>query len=378
MLTSGGRDLVAEFKAKQTAKAEAAARAAGELVMKPTPKSSAAHAAPVKLSRLMRLDDNHPVSMEMLQSVIDESAHHELDRVFIVQATTSFMDDILEVGDMETVQAVNTLKRAAFFDTGIQYNESPIYKLSSIPEGGVPLFFWRDTMDPPTWYCASKMFATEKEFNDRNKKGENIKIFAWATGSTSAPERMHVPYWAKKPVKDDGCVVISLWEDHLQAIERFVEERAAWDHDREKLNEELERLQESNLHMAGCLEKIIGDEQLSGEDMGKVKNMVEATNRKVKCKPMDDSKDNDDDDHGGNDEHDEGGNAEDEGGKGKGHQTRRGGWMPKMGALISAIWRHDNNEALKLCSEYYNASFTLKRIVDARLNAGSSSSRRTW
>ena len=273
---------MAEFKAKQAAKAEAAKQAAaGELVLKPTPKSSAAHAAPVKLSRLMRLDDNHPVSMEMLQSVIDESAHHELDRVFIVQATTSFMDDILEVGDMDTVQAVNTLKRAAFFDTGIQYNESPIYKLSSIPEGGVPLFFWRDTMDPPTWYCASKMFATEKEFNDRNKQGENIKIFAWATGSTAAPERMHVPYWAKKPVKDGGCVVISLWEDHLQAIERFVEERAAWDHDREKLNEELERLQESNLHMAGCLEKIIGDEQLSGEDMGKVKNMVEATNGKI-------------------------------------------------------------------------------------------------
>ena len=196
---SGSRDLVAEFKAKQAAKAEEAAkkRAAGEQIMKPTAKSSAAHAAPVKLSRLMRLDDDCPVSMEMLQSVIDESAHHELDRVFIVQATNAFMDSTLEVGDMETVEAVNALKRAAFFDTGIQYNESPIYKLSAVPEGGVPLFIWRDTVEPPTWYCASKMFATEKEFNDRNKQGENIKIFAWATGSTSAPERMHVPYWAK-------------------------------------------------------------------------------------------------------------------------------------------------------------------------------------
>jgi hypothetical protein len=308
--------------------------------------------------------------------VIDESAHHELDRVFIVQATNAFMDSTLEVGDMETVEAVNALKRAAFFDTGIQYNESPIYKLSAVPEGGVPLFIWRDTVEPPTWYCASKMFATEKEFNDRNKQGENIKIFAWATGSTSAPERMHVPYWAKKPVKDDGCVVISLWEDHLQAIEKFVEERAAWDEDHKKLNEELERLQESNHHMASCLEKIIADEQLSGEDMVKCKGMVEAANQEGTFEP-DDGKYNDDE-HGGNAEHDGGGNADDEGGKGKGQQTRRGGWMPKMAALISAIWRHDKAETQKLCNEYYHASFTLKRIVDSRLNAGSSSSRRSW
>ena len=45
-------------------------------------------------------------------------------------------------------------------------------------------------------------------------------------------------------------------------------------------------------------------------------------------------------------------------------RNSRGGWMPKVAALIIAVYGQKKHEVRRLCDAYYNSSRQLQQLVD--------------
>ena len=82
-------------------------------------------------------------------------------------------------------------------------------------------------------------------------------------------------------------------------------------------------------------------------------------------------------DHGGDSRkghHDHEGNAQSSsssscgGGKGGGEEKSRGGWMPKVATVITAVYERKWDYVKKLCDRMYNESPTLQKLVDQKLS----------
>jgi hypothetical protein len=299
------RDLVKEFMEKQELKkrkAVDAVDAEDSKLMKPTAKARQP-AVPAE-----------PPSVAVTMEALGEAIHEDCDSVIFVSIAQKFQDSIVQDGDMETVKATQMMHGASFHRTKHVFNGAHVWKLIEASELGMLYMF----KTGEGWYVASDLFKTDGELQKLQSKAETeIFVAAFGYGDHLMPDKLHLPYWAKKA--NPAVTIQSLWSRYLDTWERCE-------------------------HMAECLKNFLDE---ATADPGGTEEAAETSER-------------------GNEAEEEAADAAEQpaGGNAVGRGAGRGGWMPKMASLISAIWAQDWRRVENLASTFYQSSQMLKGLVD--------------
>ena len=124
---------------------------------------------------------------------------------------------VVEIGDEDYAGLIAThddaeLAKASqvagiYWLVGDVHNK-PIYKNPATQN----LLFWLPG-DQQGWYIASEYAEGHKEMAKQN----GAAVFAWV-GVDEIPSTLHVPYWAKKPLKAEGTGVKTVVDFHTTRI----------------------------------------------------------------------------------------------------------------------------------------------------------------
>lgn len=297
--------------------------------------------------------------------------HCELDTVISIAASDQGQTNVVDTGCEEAVKGLQGMNGSAFFDTGIKFHGSPLWKSTEnrdVISG--PLYWFHMPIkgtDIKGWYCSNHLFGTEKEKNKLEADGGLITA-AWASGDQEVPRSIHCPYWSKKPEK--GIVCTSLWESYLQLAEKALAERADNATAQEALAERLAKVEGERDHLAACLDKVIKDETLTIEDREAAKQIVGDVqmdgHEDYKGKGQGTYDDEDDDDAYDDDGQHKGSWGKKGAGK-KGKKRQHGGWMPKLAQVCAAYWNSDWDYCGRLVSRFHSESRTLAMLIDQKL-----------
>jgi hypothetical protein len=342
------RDLIAELRQKRAAAAlpsEGADLAVSSGVLKPASKVKAAKATPEP--------DAGWISAEDTEKVAAEAVHRELDAVFFVCASQAAQDAAVESECEETVKALQMIHSSAFFCTSIAFNGQPLWKTTeSNAMAGGPLYIFHVPVKGHEscigWYCANHLFSSEKEKN----KMTDLLTIAWAQGEGPYPNTYHIPYWAKKPIKE--VVTTTLWEAYLQTTEQAVMLKTT----EMETKGQLETL-------AVCMDQLIRDETPSDQQKADARSVIDGLELQEQLDaPSSGSKDIDDVEHADDAE-------QSKGSKGKskqcGKSKQHGGWMPKLAQLTAAYLNRDWPYCSKLIDRWYSESKTFAFLTDQKL-----------
>ena len=271
------------------------------------PSTNARDALPVVPSR-KRAKEEPPevITMDQIRAACEDAKHSELDRVIVVTVTDEFSNSTLQSADKKLIGQLS-LCPGPLFDTHVCMGGFTIWKSSCIPDGhDKPMYFF---CHDGGWYLADQIFLTEKE-----EKALKANVALWVEGDGSdIPRKPHFPYWAKKACKEiqvmsvfDYCMDL---DEHGHTPKGTTAEMNDLKAELAQLREEYDILAEDN---AGLLEQIEG---LGGE-----------------CKP-----------------------------------AGRGGWLPRVGRLLTSIYRSDWNYMYKLAAEFRQNSHVLDGLVEHKL-----------
>ena len=255
---------------------------------------------------------------ESIRCRAEAAKHLELDVVVVVTATTECMDKTLATGDPDLAGGLDDLQ-GCYFNTQIELNGAAIFKSTTTRSDGHDMYMFKSR---DGWYVADQVFISEKDKNKLAKAGSDVKVLVWAQGDV-IPRKVHYPFWSAKA--DPGIKVTPLWEFSL-----------------EQANEKAE------------LAETVAALKAELEAATSVQPAVDAT-----AVEMQDEEDADV------------GTGNEDKGKSKGkeyNEKRRGGWMPKMASLASAVYNKDWGYARRLADRFCSESETLNRLVTYKLS----------
>jgi hypothetical protein len=278
---------------------------------------------------------------ETVMAALGNCFHGDTDSVIFIKIKDEYLQGLLSEDtevDLETVQACEYLKSAVFHRTKQIWNNAKVWKKLVTSENDECLYVFKawaekgGKKNQTAWYIANQIFEDEKTLQREMSRPEgesNLFVAAFAYGSDEEfPDAAwHLPYWQGKANKAISCC--SLWDSHLDLIE-----------ENELLKSQIQQL------------TMIHDQ-------------------------VDDGRVGADDNHGGEADDHHGGSQH--GGAGKGPGVRgagRGGWMPKMGRLVGAVFQENWRSVQNQAKEYYEGSVALKNIVDR--GAGKGKSWQSW
>ena len=269
--------------------------------------------------------EQNALSKADVMQMVHESVHGEHDRVIVIEVSDKFCDTVLGDGDANMIGMLQ-LVSGAYFDTNIKYGGRTIWKSVQLPEGHHNHMIW--FVYNNSWYCADDLFQDDKD-RDLTK----ISMWAKLHDNDDVPRQAHFPYWSKK-----ACHAIKI--------------RALWNY--------------MMAHVGG----LMGGKPIVTE--GEVDNLL-ARIFELEGLLEDEGKSHPDHESGSHKgHHDHGGNASSSsssggGGKGGGEEKSRGGWMPKVATIITAVYERKWDYVKKLADRMYDDSPMLRKLVDQKL-----------